>query len=44
MKQLRLFLCLAVAAMAMTAAHAQSNDFQNTKLKDDKRVDAATGN
>lgn len=39
MKQLRLFLFLAVAAMAMTAAHAQSYDFQNTKLKDDKRVD-----
>ena len=39
MKQLRLFLFLAVAAMAMTAAHAQSYDFQNTKLKDDKRVE-----
>ena len=39
MKLFRLFLGLAIAAMALTAAHAQTYEFQNTKLKDDKRVD-----
>ena len=39
MKYHQLFLTLAVCLLGKTAASAQPYDFQNTKLKDDKRVE-----
>ena len=39
MKYRQLFLTMAVCLMGETAVLAQPYDFQNTKLKDDKRVD-----
>ena len=39
MKHYQLILTVAVCLFGMTAATAQTYDFQNTKLKDDKRVE-----
>ena len=39
MKYRQLFLTMAVCLMGETAVLAQPYDFQNTKLKDDKRVE-----